>query len=133
MEGNFYFERAWPQSHTYANQTAIRSVLEAAPRLVACFSGHVHWTSIATLDGIHFWTVGSLTETMATPYEPERTFAVVSIDTSLTVDVHGRLPMWTKQSLRPNGHRWINMDRPAAPRPRSLTERFATSFGGAAS
>lgn len=129
MEGNFYFERAWPQAHTYANRDAIRSILEAAPKLVGCLSGHVHWTSVATIDGIHFWTVGSMTESMATPYEPEGTFAIVTLDTGLSVDVRGRMPMRAVQSLRPVGHRWINMDRPAAPQPLTLSPRFAAAFG----
>lgn len=128
MEGSFYFERAWNGSHCYANGTEIRSVLEAAPKLLACIAGHVHWSSHMAVDGIHFCTVGSLTETFASHPEPEAAHAIVELGDRLVIDVHGQAPIGFVLPLRKPGHRWLNMDRPGAPRPPHLSERYRRAF-----
>ena len=129
MEGSFYFERAWRDGYCYDEHAAIRSILEAAPHLVACFAGHVHWTSLAAIDGIHLVTIGSLTETFTTYPEPEGAFAIVTVGERLHVDVRGRAPTEFLLPLRPPGHRWLNMDRPDAPRPAALSARYRRAFG----
>lgn len=131
MEGSFYFERGWPGGHCYANADAIRSVLESAPNLVACLAGHVHWTTHMALDGIHLCTIGSLSETILTPPEPEGAYAIVSVADRLQIEVHGLAPTGYALPFRPHGHRWVNMDRPGAPRPERLSPRYQKAFANA--
>jgi len=133
MEGSFYFERAWRGGHCYQNADAIRAVLEGAPNLVACLAGHVHWSSHMAVDGIHVCTIGSMTETFATHPQAEAAHAIFEFRDRLSIQVFGQAPIGFILPVRPPGHRWLNMDRPGAPRPSGLSERYRKAFDAPAS
>jgi len=60
--GNYYFERN-PDSSTYPRDGArIREILRRSKVPTAWISGHVHWNTLTTVDGIPHMTQQSLTE-----------------------------------------------------------------------
>ena len=60
--GNYYFENN-PDSATYPREAArIRAMLRASRVPTAWISGHVHWNTLTTIDGIPHMTQQSLTE-----------------------------------------------------------------------
>jgi 3',5'-cyclic-AMP phosphodiesterase len=60
--GNYYFERN-PDASTYPRDGArIREILRSSKVPTACISGHVHWNTLTTVDGIPHMTQQSLTE-----------------------------------------------------------------------
>lgn len=60
--GNYYFERN-PESSTYPRHAApIREILRQSKVPTAWISGHVHWNTLTTVDGVPHMTQQSLTE-----------------------------------------------------------------------
>lgn len=76
--GNYYFERN-PGHATYAELPEIRRVIANAPCPVTALAGHVHWNSLATVDGTPHITMQSLTETFTTG-DPAGTTGVIEIE-----------------------------------------------------
>lgn len=67
--GNYYFERN-PASSTYPQADKVRAALRRLKTPAAWVSGHVHWNTVTTVDGIPHLTQQSLTEAFVTADEP---------------------------------------------------------------
>lgn len=128
LDGNFYFERAWSDGASFRNRRAIRQALEASGSVLANIAGHVHWESVATIDGLHLLTVPSLTETFQTPEEAQAGYAILTLDADrIDIEMRGRRPgryVLPRRAKR----RWINLDSPHGERPTSLTAGFRSRF-----
>lgn len=80
QDGNYWFENN-PDYATFAqSMPAIRSVIAAAPAPVVALAGHVHWNSLALLDGTPHLTLQSLTETCTTDGAPSGCAALLTLD-----------------------------------------------------
>ena len=66
--GNYYFQRN-PEASTYPESEDIRAVLRTSRVPTVCLSGHVHWNTVTTVDGIPHLTQQSLTESFVTSPE----------------------------------------------------------------
>lgn len=70
MIGNYYFENYFSNSAHYDQGHLARDIIERSGRVVLCVSGHTHWNARNTIDGVHYVTVQSLTESFTTWPEP---------------------------------------------------------------
>lgn len=106
--GNFYFENAQRFS-TYPNAAVVRAAVEATGRAAAWLSGHVHWNTVTTVQGIHHFTLHSVSETFTTTPHPAAAYGFLEIaDGRLDFTVHGREPMQVRLPFRRSGdQRWL--------------------------
>ncbi|WP_204327550.1 hypothetical protein, partial [Stenotrophomonas maltophilia] len=81
-----------PQYATYPSASRIRAVLRQARVPVIWISGHVHWNTLTTVDGIAHITLQSLTETFTTQGEAAGAFALLELSDKVLWRVHGRDP-----------------------------------------
>lgn len=92
LDGHRYFATR-PRLAGVLNRAEVRAVLEEAPAVAAAFSGHLHRTSAADINGIPYVTVGSLVDTAYTNGEPAGAYALVTVGSEgVAVSVSGRAP-----------------------------------------
>jgi hypothetical protein len=116
MTGNFYFENN-PQYATYPNIAAIRDLLRRAVAPVAWLSGHVHWNTLAHVDGVPHMTVQSLTESFTTGGEAAGSHGMLTLSApGLELVVHGNDPFAVRLPVPRKGpDRWRRPTRPFDP------------------
>jgi 3',5'-cyclic AMP phosphodiesterase CpdA len=92
LDGHWYFE-AHP-AHAFVHERApVREILERSDKVLAVFSGHLHWTRATVLNGIPYVTLGSLVDSGFTNGRPAGTFASVTVrGQTIDVQVAGLLP-----------------------------------------
>lgn len=104
--GNYYFERN-PNSSTYPGTDRLRAMLRTAAVPVLWLSGHVHWNTVTTVDGIPHFTVQSLTESFTTSPEPAAAWALLELDDAIDLRVFGRDPFAIRLDAAATMRRWI--------------------------
>jgi len=104
--GNYYFENN-PNSATYPGAERVRALLRQAQVPVMWLSGHVHWNTWTTLDGIPHFTMQSLTESFTTSPEPAAAWALLELDDSISLRVFGLDPFAATLSAASTLRRWI--------------------------
>ena len=106
--GNYYFQNAQRFS-TYPNHAEVRAAVEATGRAAAWFSGHVHWNTVTTVQGIHHFTLHSVSETFTTTPHPAASYGLLEvIGNQLEFTVYGREPMFIRLPFRRSGDQlWI--------------------------
>lgn len=77
--GNYYFERNAGHS-TYPQADRARAALAMARVPVVCLSGHVHWNTVTTVNGIPHLTQQSLTESFTTAGAPAGAMGLLELD-----------------------------------------------------
>lgn len=120
MIGNFYFEEHFAQLANYANASLARDIIEQDGKTILCLSGHAHWNACNTIDGIHYVTVQSMTESFTTWPHPSGAYALVEIGEQIKIEVFGRDPAYYRLPIRKPGAHWANLSRTFAPRPEKL-------------
>ena len=103
--GNHYFERN-PALAGYPEAHRARSALRAARVPVVCVAGHVHWNTLAQVDGIAHLTQQSLTESFTTGGEPAAAWGLLDLGEVLRWEVFGEDPL--TMTLHPTARRWPN-------------------------
>ena len=107
MTGNFYFHNNLSPS-TLPRTAEARAIIEAAGNVVLCLAGHVHWNDSATIDGIRYLTLQSLTESFTTQGEASAAWAEIEIDDSeVRWRAHGGDPLRYEAPLRGRNMRWV--------------------------
>lgn len=101
--GNYYFQNN-PASSVYPMADRARAALALARVPVVCLSGHVHWNTVTTVDGITHLTQQSLTESFTTGGEAAGAMGVIELGESVRWDVAGDDPF--AFSFRPTARRW---------------------------
>lgn len=124
MIGNYYFESALAGYAHYANAAQAREVIERSGKVILCLAGHTHWNARNTIDGIHYVTIHSLTESFTTWPHPTGAFASVRVGEQIEIEVYGRDPAYYRLPIRLPGVHWANLSRPFAPRPRQLSPQM---------
>lgn len=89
QRSNYYFHNNAAIA-TYPELDAIQGVLRTAPAPLVCVSGHVHWNSVVTVDGIPHITLQSLTESCTTGGEPAEAWGVLDLGEIIRWTAHGR-------------------------------------------
>lgn len=109
--GNYYFERN-PELSTYPGAERARAVLRQARVPVVCLSGHVHWNTLTTVDGIPHLTLQSLTESFTTMPEPAGAWALLELDDSIAWTVFGKDPFAVRLAASETSRRWMTPLQP---------------------
>jgi hypothetical protein len=92
LDGHRYFA-ARPGPAGVHNRAEVRAVLEDSPAVAAVFSGHLHRTGAAEINGVSYVTIGSLVDTAYTSGEPAGAYALVTVGAEgVAVNVSGRAP-----------------------------------------
>lgn len=106
--GNYYFENAQRFS-TYPNHREVRAAVEAAGKAAVWLSGHVHWTTLTTVQGIHHFTIHSVSETFTTTPHAAAAYGMLEIDGGqLELTMRGREPFFVRLPFRASGtQRWL--------------------------
>lgn len=111
MVGNYYFEEKFSFAYEYKNANEMRAIIRQYGNVVAVVTAHVHWNSIVTIDGIHYLTVQSLTESFTTHPLPANSWAVLKLSKDiLDFNVEGNDPFSVKVKLKKYRHHWSTPD-----------------------
>lgn len=107
LVGNPYFECKHAGIAYYPDTDRIRQVIETSGRVVACFNGHTHWFSLKTLDGIHYITVPSFSETAFSNGNVSRSYAIAEFgDGQVEINIYGQNHTGLSLPLRKQGVHW---------------------------
>lgn len=114
MIGNYYFESASPNKPAYPPKQAARArhVIEQSGKVILCLNGHTHWNKYHAIDGIHYVTLPSLTETFQTYPRPHAAWTELEIDNKIRLRIHGETPMAYELPMRAEKSHWIHPDKP---------------------
>ncbi len=104
--GNYYFERN-PDSAVYPGADRARAVLRMARVPVVWVSGHVHWNTVTTVDGIPHFTLQSLTETFTTHPAPAATWGLIELSDRIAWQAFGADAMSASFNTADTTRRWI--------------------------
>jgi len=117
MKGNFYFEKAYAHHGSYPETQgeAIRDVIERSGKVILCLNGHAHWNAYHCIDGTHYVTIPSLTESFTCWPHPNEAFASLRIAEAIEIEVSGRTPTLYRLPLKPRNEHWVNMHKDYAP------------------
>jgi hypothetical protein len=108
MLGNYYFETAPGAGLAgYRNAARAREVIRNSPAATLAVAGHVHWNRLTTLDGVHYVSVQSLTESFTTHPEPAGAWAELGLGPLIRVDIRGQDGFGVRLPRRARGHRWL--------------------------
>lgn len=117
--GHFVHERIAPEAGAYAPEVSrkIRELLEKTEQVALCVNGHAHWNAYHTIDGIHYISVPSLTESFATYPDPNSAWSLLTLDgPDLTLKVFGKTPIeYSFPVKQPLSHHWLNVDKDYSP------------------
>jgi 3',5'-cyclic-AMP phosphodiesterase len=113
MKGNFYFEKSYPIHGNYpeAQGEAIREVIERSGKVILCLNGHAHWNAYHGIDGTHYVTIPSLTESFTTSPYPNEAFASLRIGEFVEIEVFGRTPLLYRLPIKALDEHWVNLDK----------------------
>lgn len=106
MLGNYYFESREAYGG-YANAARAREIFSRSGKVVAAIAGHVHWNSLNTVDGVHYLTLQSLTETFTTNPHPAGAWAKLELGKKLDLEVFGRDPMHLSLPIKQLHSHWL--------------------------
>jgi 3',5'-cyclic-AMP phosphodiesterase len=98
MQGNPYFETDFREHASARNASAARAVLEQSGKVRVCVAGHAHWNDVRIVNDIPYVTVLSASESLWTPGEPSRAWALLELSESIKLEVFGGKPSkleWT--------------------------------------
>lgn len=115
MAGNYYFERRPYGRAGYENADLARAVIEHSGNVVLAVAGHVHWNSLHTVDGVHYATIQSLTETFTTHPHPAAAWAELTVGDRIELAVHGRDPARFTLPIERTSEHWLASGGPRRP------------------
>lgn len=122
--GNYYFERN-PELSTYPGAERARAVLRQARVPVVCLSGHVHWNTLTTVDGIPHLTLQSLTESFTTMLEAAGAWGLLELDAAVSWTVFGKDPFSARIDAHETLRRWMTPLQPFRDHPELRQHRPA--------
>jgi hypothetical protein len=117
MKGNFYFEKEYAHHGAYpeAQGAAIREVIERSGKVLLCMNGHAHWNAYHSIDGTHYVTIPSLTESFTTWPHANEAFATLRISDCIEIEVFGRTPLFYRLPLKARNEHWLNVHKDYSP------------------
>ncbi len=107
MIGNFYFKTRPEGRAGFLNAAAAREVIERSEKVVLAVAGHVHRNQLSTIDGIHYLSLQSLTESFTTHPYPSGAWATLELDHEIHWQVHGREPLAMTLPIKVLEHHWL--------------------------
>ena len=111
MVGNFWFQNN-VDAASLKNTGRARKIIEASGKVILCIAGHTHWNKLSNIDGIHYLTIQSLSESFTTAGMASEAWAELTIDEVLHCVVHGNDRMLSEVASKKLHSHWIS-PRPA--------------------
>ena len=88
LQDTFQYGYDWfvqhPDTAIYTNADSINKILQDSAKVVAVFTGHHHWTKTTIMNGIPYFSVGSMTENISKDGVPDGAYYIVDIDNKNT-------------------------------------------------
>lgn len=103
--GNYYFEGKRGRAE-FLNAADARALIANSNTILA-MAGHVHWNTWHSVDGVHYVTVQSLTESFTTHPLPAGAHTVVELGEDIAIGVRGLDPMQLRLQPRSRAHHWL--------------------------
>ncbi|WMT90448.1 metallophosphoesterase [Pelagibacterium sp. H642] len=101
--GNYYFETR-PEYSTYPDHARVRQAVEGTGKVAAWFSGHVHWNTISTINGLRHVTIQSMSERFTSMPDHAEAYGLIEIaEGALSTTVYGNDPFHVQVPFRPSG------------------------------
>ena len=111
MVGNFWFQNNVNVA-SLKNTGHARKIIEASGKVILCVAGHTHWNKLSNIDGIHYLSIQSLSESFTTEGIASEAWAELTIDGVLHCVVHGNDKMLHEVASKKIHSHWIS-PRPA--------------------
>ena len=111
MVGNFWFQNNVDVA-SLQNTGRARKIIEASGKVILCIAGHTHWNKLSNIDGIHYLTIQSLSESFTTGGMASEAWAELTIDEVLHCVVHGNDRILHEVASKKLHSHWIS-PRPA--------------------
>lgn len=122
MVGNLYFEHQRQYAYYEHEGVRAREIIERSGKVILCLAGHTHWNACHSIDGVHYATIHSLTESFTTPPHPTGAWARCEIGEHIEIEVFGRDPVLYRLPIRAPGAHWSSRDKDYSPKPPALPE-----------
>jgi len=104
---NFYFHRREGRA-AFTNGAEARALISQSNAILSV-SGHVHWNTWNNIDGVHYVTLQSLTESFTTYPSPAAAYTVMELGDDISIDVKGLDPMQLRLPKRVGQRRWLGL------------------------
>ena len=106
MVNHYYFENKEGRAE-FLNSSCLRRIVESSGKVLLVCSGHVHWNSLHTSNGVHYVTIQSLTESFTTHPAVAGAYAILEVSKEIAVTVFGNDPLGLRLPIpmRPGG--WL--------------------------
>lgn len=101
--GNYYFSDRPEGRAEYHNGVAARRIVTESNSVVLAVAGHTHWNTLQTVDGVHFVTIQSLTESYTTGSAPAGSWCRLELGEKMRIDVVGLDPIALELTPRSEG------------------------------
>ncbi len=118
MKGNFYFDKDYPHHAGYPaiQGEKIRDVIEKSGNVILCVNGHAHWNAYHCIDGTHYVTIPSLTETFLTWPSPDEAYARLDIGEQIEIEIFGQAPIFYRLPIKKLGTHWVSSFKEYSPK-----------------
>jgi hypothetical protein len=107
MVGNYYFERRYAHGEQHRNASLARDLIQSSEKVIAVVSGHVHWNQLYFMDGIPYFSLQSLSETFTTHPHAAGSWALLTLDDTVELEVFGRDPVLYRMPVKDPSHHWL--------------------------
>lgn len=108
-KGNYWFADNIQGSAEHTNAAEARKIVTESDSVVLVVAGHTHWNTLNTIDGVHFVTVQSLTESYTTYPDPAKAWTSMVLGEHISIDTYGNDPM--SLQLRPRSRGFHALQR----------------------
>lgn len=106
MVNHYYFENKEGRAE-FLNSSRLRHIVESSGKVLLVCSGHVHWNSLHTSNGVHYVTIQSLTESFTTHPAVAAAYAILEVNTEIAVTVFGNDPLGLRLPMRRRPGGWL--------------------------
>lgn len=104
--GNYWFENN-PRYGGPEYVAEVREILENAGNVVLCVAGHTHRNHVSTIDGIHYLTVQSLSDSYTTQDRAAGAWASIELGEDVYWRTHGDDRIEFRRPLRGLNEHWL--------------------------
>ncbi len=103
--GNYYFEGKRGRAE-FLNAADARAMVSDS-NAVLSVSGHVHWNTWHSVDGVHYVTLQSLTESFTTHPHPSGAYTILELGEDVSINVGGLDRMQLRLKPRKSQRQWL--------------------------
>ena len=111
-EGHYYFDKNPHRAHyPDAQIKRVRDIINQSQNVILCMNGHAHWNAYTCINGVHYVTLPSLTETFTTHPKPNAAWSIIDIKKNgILIEVFGETPMKYTLEIKNKKHNWLKQN-----------------------